>query len=642
VFHQAGQYVQAQGIYEEILAIQPKNAEALHLLGIVAYQSQNHQRAVDLIDQAIALFPDNAAYYSNRGLVLHGLKQFTAAIASYDQAIAICPEYAQAWYNRGISLQEIEQYEAATASYDKAIELKPDYAEAFCTRGVVMLELKLYDDAVTSFDRAISISPDYAEAWSSRGNALIFLKKHDAALFSYAKAIELKPDYAEAWSNRGNALLEIKQYDAALSSFEKAIELKPDYAEAWSNRGNALQELKQFDASIVSYDHAIELNPYYAEAYSNRGLALQELRLVDAAIASYDRAIELNSGYAEAFSNRGNALLLRNQPADALASYEHAIMIKSDYADAYWNISLLLLLLGDYRKGWTLFEWRWKVDEFPSPRRNFTQPLWLGDDSIQGKTILLHAEQGLGDTIQFCRYAKLVAGLGARVIMEVERPLTGLLKQLDDIADIVAKGEDLPGFDIQCPLMSLPLAFKTTIETIPFSSKYLSSDSEKVSEWSRRLGRKTKPRIGLVWSGNKENTRLLYRSIPLSELIPWLSSEFQYVSLQQEIFESDKSIFQDCTDILHYGHELKDFTDTVALCELVDTVITIDTSVAHLCGAMGKPTMVLLPFIPDWRWHLDRDDNPWYDSMRLYRQEKWADWQGVLARVSADLFHRSW
>ena len=259
--HQSGHLAHAQGIYEEILAIQPDNAEALHLLGIIAYQTQNHQRAVELIDQAIAKYPENAACYSNRGLALHGLKQFTAAIASYDQATAICPEYAEAWYNRGIALQEIEQYEAAAASYDKAIELKPDYAEAFCTRGVVMLKLKMYDDAVTSFDRAISIREGYAEAWSSRGNALIFLKKHDAALYSYEKAIELKPDYAEAWTNRGNALQEINQYEAAKLSYEKAIEINPDYAQAWFNRGIMLSELKDLEAASRSYEKALSLDP---------------------------------------------------------------------------------------------------------------------------------------------------------------------------------------------------------------------------------------------------------------------------------------------------------------------------------------------------------------------------------------------
>ena len=262
-FHQTGQLAQAQEIYEEILAIQPNNAEALHLLGIIAYQTQNHQRAVDLIYQAVTLFPDNAAYYSNRGLAQHGLNKYNAAIASYDRAISIHQDYAEAWYNRGLALQELKQLDAATASYDRAIELKADYAEAFFTRGLVMQDLKRHDEAVISYDRAIAIKPDYAEAWSSRGNALIDLKQHEAALISYEKAIEFKPDYAVAWSNRGNALLEIKQYEAAKASYEKAIELAPDYAEAWFNRGIMLSDLKELEAALLCYERALSLSPNF-------------------------------------------------------------------------------------------------------------------------------------------------------------------------------------------------------------------------------------------------------------------------------------------------------------------------------------------------------------------------------------------
>jgi predicted O-linked N-acetylglucosamine transferase (SPINDLY family) len=262
-FHQTGHLAPAQRIYEEILAIHPDNAEALHLLGIIAYQTQNHQRAVELIDRAVTLFPDNAAYYSNRGLAQHGLKKYNAAIASYDRAITINPHYAEAWYNRGLALQELKQLDAATASYEKAIELKADYAEAFFTRGLVMQKLKKHDEAVISYDRAIAIKPDYAEAWSSRGNALIDLKQHEAALICYEKAIALKPDYAVAWTNRGNALQEIKQYEAAKASYDKAIEIDPDYAEAWFNRGIMLSDLKELDAASGSYEKALALNPAF-------------------------------------------------------------------------------------------------------------------------------------------------------------------------------------------------------------------------------------------------------------------------------------------------------------------------------------------------------------------------------------------
>ncbi|NTW16851.1 MAG: tetratricopeptide repeat protein [Syntrophaceae bacterium] len=384
------------------------------------------------------------------------------------------------------------------------------------------------------------------------------------------------------------------------------------------------------------------INPDFAEGYSNRGVALYGLNKFEEAIASCDRAIALNPGLAASYVNKGQALFALKHYDEAEESYDRAIALEPDFAEAHFNKSLSLLSVGKYSGAWAEFEWRWKMRKFTSPRRNFSQPVWLGSGSINGRTILLHTEQGLGDTFQFCRYVKLVADFGAKVILEAEQSLIELLKQMDYVTGFVSKGDELPVFDVHCPLMSLPLAFNTTIETIPFTSKYLSCDSEKLGEWARRLGRKIKPRIGLVWSGNKGNTKLLYRSLPFSELTPLLSNEFQFVSLQQEIWENDRPTFQTHPEIVHYGDELRDFTDTAALCELMDMVITIDTSVAHLSAAMGRPTRIMLPFTSDWRWMFDGDDAPWYESARLYRQPERGDWQSVVARVSADLLKQSW
>jgi len=388
---------------------------------------------------------------------------------------------------------------------------------------------------------------------------------------------------------------------------------------------------------VESYNQAIRLKPDYAEAWSNRGLALQELKQLEAALESYNKSIEIDPDYADAYSGRGNVLLEFKQWEEAVASYDQAIAVKPDYANNYWNKSLALLSGGKYLEGWELYEWRWKKKEFTSPKRNFSEPLWLGNESIAGKTILLHSEQGLGDTIQFCRYVKLVADLGARIIFEVESTLIGLLRQFYDISEFIAKGDPLPPFDTHCPLMSLPLAFKTTIETIPFASKYLSGDPERVAEWSSRLGEKSGPRIGLAWSGSAIHKNDRNRSILLSAMMRHLPPEFKYVSLQKEFREVDKATLESMKNIAHYGDQLGDFADTAALCELMDVVISVDTSVAHLSGAMGKPTWVMLPYSSDWRWLFDRSDSPWYESARLYRQEKAVDWQGVLARVSADL-----
>ena len=340
--HQQGQLVQAEALYLQLLQMEPRNADAIHLLGVIAYQSRKFQIAVDLIGHAIEINPDVASYYSNRGNALQELNQFDAALASYDKAIELKPDYAEGYYNQGNTLQVLKQFEAAIVSYEKAIKLKPDYAEGYYNHGNVLKVLNQFDAALISYNKAIELKPGYAEAYFNRGNALQVLKQFEAAINSYEKAIELKPDYAEAYSNRGNALQELNQFDAALVSYDKAIELKPDYAEAYSNRGNALQELNQFDAALVSYDKAIELKPDYIEAYYNRGLALQELEQFHSALASYDKAIDLKHNYAEAYSNRGNALQELKQFNAALVSYDKAIDLKPDYTEAYYNRGLAL------------------------------------------------------------------------------------------------------------------------------------------------------------------------------------------------------------------------------------------------------------------------------------------------------------
>jgi hypothetical protein len=322
---------------------------------------------------------------------------------------------------------------------------------------------------------------------------------------------------------------------------------------------------------------------------------------------------------------------------EALASFDRAIAIKPDYAEGYWNKSLGLLLAGDFAQGWELHEWRWKSETtLGLQSRNFPQRLWLGTEDIAGKTILLHAEQGLGDTIQFCRYARLVKALGAKVVLEVPKALRSLLSGLEGVDELVEQGEALPAFDYHCPLLSLPLAFKTDLTNVPGSRPYLAASPQKRDAWAQRLGAKSKPRAGLVWSGSTLHKNDHNRSLTLQQLLPHLPDCCEYLSLQKEVRDVDKAVLEG-SGIRHYGEELEDFTDTAALCELMDLVISVDTSVAHLAGAIGKETWVLLPYSPDWRWLLDRHDSPWYASMTLYRQDETREWPSVLRRMKSDI-----
>jgi tetratricopeptide (TPR) repeat protein len=627
---------EALASYDKAIAIDPDYAEAYSSRGSALKELKRLDEALASYDKAIAIKPNYAEAYYNRGNALKDLRRMEEAVASYDMATAIKPDYAEAYSNRGNALRYLIREEEAIASYDKAIAIKPDHAVASFNRGVALQSLKRMEEAVVSYEMAIAIKPDYAEAYYTRGFALQELKRIEQAVDSYDKAIAIKPDYAEAYSNRGNALQELKRVEDAIASYDKAIAIDPDHAEAYSNRGIALQELKRVDEALASYDKAISIRPDYAVAYSNRGNALQELKRVEEAVDSYDKAIAIKPNYPEAYSNRGVALKELKRLEEAIGSYDKAIAIDPDHSSAYSNKSHVLLLKGDFTQGWELYEWRWKNEKMALRRRSFPQPLWLGAQRIAGKTLLLHAEQGLGDTIQFCRYAKLVKSLGAKVVMEVPGALLNLLRGLDGVDDLIEQGKALPAFDYHCPLLSLPLAFRTDLTSIPSPQPYLSASTRKREEWAQRLGAKTKARVGLVWSGSVFHKNDRSRSLTLQQLLPHLPQGYEYVSLQKEVREVDVSVLNSSA-IRHYGERLEDFTDTAALCDLMDLVISVDTSVAHLAGAIGKSSWILLPYSSEWRWLLDRHDSPWYESIKLYRQNEYGNWLSVLERIKVDL-----
>lgn len=680
--HRRGHLAAAHAIYVEILQKEPRNVDCLHLLGVIASQTGRHQQAVDFIDRAIAINPMNATFYSNRGNALQELKHFEAALASYDRAITLNPKLIQAFNNRGNALKALKMPAAAISSFDRAIRLKQDYPEAHCNRGVALADMGRFEDAVASYNTAIGLKPDYAEAYSNRGNAQSARRMLDAAVQSFDKAIALKPNYAEAYSNRGVVLLDQIQLDAALASFEKAIALNPDYAEAYSNRGNvlcalkrvgeaissydraividpflykahcnrgnALRELQQFDAALSSYDHAISINAAYAEGHCCRGNALRELGQLDAAITSYDRAIGLKPDYADALINRGVVLHEQGQLGAAIANFDAAINAKPDYGEALFNKSIALLRNGDFTEGWRLYEWRFSVEKAAGAARKFSEPLWLGKESLAHKTILLHSEQGLGDTIQFCRYARMVAGLGARVILEVQEPLLGVMKSLEGVSELVSNRTEHRQFDYHTPLMSLPLAFQTTVNTVPAAPHYLLADANQVAEWAMRIGERRGLKVGLVWSGgyrpNRPELRAVNqrRNIPLSRFAVLRDIDVEFFSLQKgqpaeaELVELEDKGWNGPA-IANVASDLRDFSDTAALIQNLDLVISVDTSVAHLAAALGKQIWLLNRFDSCWRWLEGRDDNPWYPTMKIYRQARHGDWEGVIERVFADL-----
>jgi tetratricopeptide (TPR) repeat protein len=617
--HQQSRLDEARALYEQTLQWLPRHPHAWHLLGVAALQSQQFEQARELIEKAISVDPQIAEFHSTLGNALVLLRRYEAAIQSYDRSIALNPDAAETHFNLGNAFYNTNRHEAAVASYERAIALKSDYADAHNNRGLALASLKRYPAALAGYDEAIALKVDFALAYSNRGLVLKELGRFDDALSSYDRAIALKADFAEAHSNRGLTLKELNRFDDALSSYDRAIALKPDFAEAHSNRGLVLKELNRFDEALSSYDKAIALKPDFAEAYSNRGLVRQDSHQLDAALADFSRAIAL----------------------------------KPDFAVAYFNRAMASLMVGDYQHGWQDYEWRWQGDNGPiiKDARHLAEPCWLGRESIAGKTILLHSEQGYGDTIQFCRYAKWVADCGATVILEVQPPLHALLAGVEGVSQVLTQGDPRPAFDYYCPLMSLPLAFKTTLATLPARTPYIKSDAAKTLYWKEKLGGKSRFRVGLVWSGGfRAHQPELWgindrRNVPLLKFASLKNPGIEFYSLQkgqpaESELEEILARNWDGPHLTHFAAELRDFADTAALLTQLDLLISVDTSTAHLAGAMGKPVWILNRFDSCWRWLLDRSDSPWYPSARLYRQESAGDWDGVIRRVASDLHAR--
>lgn len=629
---------EALASYDQALAIDPGYVEAYNGRSIVLQDLRRLDEALASCDRALAIKPDYPDARINRGNILRELGRLDEALDSFDKALAIDPGNPDTHNNRGVVLQELKRWDDALASYNKAFGIKPDYAAAYYNRGNVLQELGRGDDALASFDKAIAINPNHANAYNNRGNVLRSLKRWTEALTSYDKALAINPSFAEAYKNRGVILHDLKRLNKAVASYDKALAINPNSADAYNCRGVALQGLKRPDEALVSYDKALAINPDFADAHNNRGNALGELQRPDKALVSYEKALAINPNFADAYNNRGVTLQSLKRLDEALASYDRALAIKPDYATAYHNKSFLLILTGKYLEGWTLYEWRLRADDAEGRYDIFPQLAWRGVQDIRGKKLLLQAEQGLGDVIQFCRYLPWVCTLGAELIVEVPRSLLALASTLDCPMSLVEKGTRLPEFDAYCPIASLPYVFRTTIETIPAKIPYLFADATKVQRWRQKLGSKERFRVGLAWSGAEKHKNDKNRSIRLEEFLALTNvPSVDWHSLQKEYRQPDFELLKRHPEIRQHQGGLHDFSDTAALAECMDLIISVDTGVAHLAGAIGKPVWILLPFSPDYRWMLDREDTAWYPTAKLYRQAKLNDWQNAIARVRQDL-----
>lgn len=539
-----------------------------------------------------------------------------------------------------VALHRQGRLDEAEKIYNRVLKARRDHFDALHLLGMLNHQRGKAGEAYRLITAALKVNPRSPDALSNLALVLHTLKRDGEALSSLDKALALAPDHLDALNNRGNVLLGLKKPGDAIAAFDRVLALEPRHPQAHINRGNALSELGRGDEALAAYDAALALqagNPY---ALYNRGNALRALGRDAEAVADYDRALAVLPGHANAWMNRGLALMALNRHHDALTSYGRALSAQPDNADVHFNESLALLTIGDYRRGFEKYEWRWKRTGAGAAQR-FRRGLWLGEYPLAGKTILLHAEQGLGDTIQFVRYAPALARAGAKVVLEVQPELKGLLADLDGVGTIVGRGETLPAFDVHCPLASLPLALRTELPNVPAEIPYLRASEERIVRWRERIGAVPGPRIAIAWSGRATHVNDRNRSLTLGNLEPLLTTPgVRFVSVQRELRPADAARLGAEPRIVHVGGELEDFADTAAVLALCDGVVCVDTSVAHLAAATGRATFVLLPFQPDWRWTLDREFSPWYPAARLFRQPAPGDWGGVLRVVSETLASR--
>ena len=539
--HQAGRLAEAESLYSRILAVEPRHADVLHLLGVIAHQSSRNLAAAELIGAAIAIEGRSPAYHANLGIVLQALGRLDEAVAAYGAALGLKPDYAEAHYNLGNAWKDLGRLEAAVDAYEAAARFSPDYAPARYNLGFVLTGLGRLNEAVAA----------------------------------YRAAVRVKPDYAEAHSNLGAVLKSLGRPEEACIALRMALALKPDYAEAASNLGAALKDLGRFEEAIAACDVAVALRP--------------------------------------------------------------------DYAEAHYNGSFPHFLLGDLAAGWPKFEWRWLGGNHRMKPRRFASPQWRGED-IEGRTILLHAEQGLGDTIQFCRYAPLVAARGAQVILEAPHRLLRLLSGLQDVDRLAAAGDPLPDFDFHCPLMSLPGVFETALDTIPAPIPYLAAEDKAVERWRGRIGPEGF-KIGIVWQGNPALHVDQGRSAPLAGFAPLAAIPgVRLIGLQKGPGVEQLNDLPPGMRVETLGPDFDDgpdaFVDSAAVMMNLDLVVTVCTSAAHPAGALGRPTWLALKAVPHWVWMMDREDTPWYPTMRLFRQTERGDWAGVFRRMETELRKR--
>ncbi len=627
-WHRAGRLAEAEAEYKGVLERAPQQSDALHLMGLAARDGGRPEEALGWIAAAIRARADVAAYHNNLGLVLAALGRHRDACLCYAQALALQPGYLEAHINFGNALQSLGEAAGAIDQYRQALQADANSAGARNNLANVLAAAGRTEEAEGWLRSALAIEPSYAEAWLNLSAVLKQQDRLEEGVECCRRAIRLAPDLGEAFSNLGALLAEGGDPEKAEAAAREALSRKPGLAEPLAVLAAVRQTQKRFAEAEAFARQALALRPDFGAGWNALANALSSQGKDGDAEACLQRALACDPRLAEAHYNLANLRRRQLRLEEAAAGYRRAIQMRPSYARAHWNLSLSLLLAGEFREGWEEFEWRWRKRDTPAPE--FPAPAWDGSP-LRGRTLLLWHEQGLGDTIQFVRYAERIVRDGGRVWLECPAKLAGLLRTAPGIDGIVEAGAARPAFDLHAPLGSLPRLFRTTVERIPARVPYLGVDESRREAWRQRLAGLRRPRVGLVWRGNPQHAEDRERSIEWKTLEPLGAVRgVSWFALQY----GEQPGALGPAEVIDLGPETADFRDAAAAIEQMDLVISVDTALAHLAGALARPVWLLAAWVPDWRWMLGREDSPWYPTLRLFRQRRQGDWGEVVERAA--------
>lgn len=672
IAHQTGGHDQAIALISRSLRLRP-DANATNSLGEAL-------RAVGRLTEALAAYeatltrdPNHPAALGNCGLALRQLGRLAEAEKALMRAIPVTPHWLDLHRHLGELRASRGDLEGALATFEGALAQSPGNGEFLALTAQILVHLGHLEVGLTRLDAALARLPDRADLHYDRGVLLRRLQRIPEATHAYARAVELKPDHADALMNWGNALQEADALEEALAIYERAlgaaprsapvrvnlcqlllrmervddavligeaaVSLDPSLLEAHLNLGNAYHTRNRIEDAAACYRRALAIQPDRIDIMSNLASALAAMDEDEEAFALFDRIVAARENMPELYVNRGKAYAERRMVEEAEADYRRAVELGPDLAVAHANLGVTRLLRGDFEEGWREFEWRWRTPGFAKLEARFEAPLWRGED-LNGKTILLHNEQGFGDTLQFCRIAAVIKAMGARVILQVQRPLAALLSRLEGVDQLIPEGDPLPPHDLRCPLLTAPGRLKIDLDSIPAQIPYLSADPTAAAAWGLRLASHGEGlRVGLVWAASPDNPVDRRRSTTLDRLAPLgLIPGVKLFAIQKGgAAEQARNPPEALSGLTSLSDQLTDFADTAAVIANLDLMISVCSSPAHLAAGLGKPVWLLDRFDGDWRWMLDRADTPWYPNLKIYRQPARGDWTTPIEQIARDL-----